>query len=64
VLVMRPRPGRLFEGIKINLTRPRDRNSPLFDNFKRHVLTSLDRSLDRNVPDREAETGPGQAMWW
>jgi sulfonate transport system ATP-binding protein len=64
VLVMRPRPGRLFEAIKINLTRPRDRNSPLFDNFKRHVLTSLDRSLDRNVPDREAETGPGQAMWW
>jgi sulfonate transport system ATP-binding protein len=64
VLVMRPRPGRLFEGIKINLTRPRDRNSPLFDNFKRHVLTSLDRSLDRNVPDRESEAGPGQAMWW
>ena len=51
VLVMRPRPGRLFEEIKINLARPRDRNSPLFDNFKRRVLTALDRSLDRNVPD-------------
>jgi len=43
VLVMRPRPGRLFEEIKINLARPRDRNSPLFDNFKRRVLTALDR---------------------
>jgi len=32
VLVMRPRPGRLFEEIKINLARPRDRHSPLFDN--------------------------------
>jgi sulfonate transport system ATP-binding protein len=64
VLVMRPRPGRLFEAININLGRPRDRNSPLFDDFKRHVLTALDRSLDRSVPDRHAESGPGQAMWW
>jgi len=64
VLVMRPRPGRLFEAININLGRPRDRNSQLFDNFKRHVLSALDRSLDRSVPDREAASGPGQAMWW
>ena len=55
VLVMRPRPGRLFEEIRINLARPRDRNSPLFDNFKRRVLTALDRSLDRNVPDADAK---------
>ena len=56
VLVMRPRPGRLFEEIKINLARPRDRNSPLFDNFKRRVLTALDRSLDRNVPDADPKS--------
>jgi len=54
VLVMRPRPGRLFDEIRINLARPRDRNSPLFDNFKRRVLTALDRSLDRSVPDTAA----------
>ena len=64
VLVMRPRPGRLFEAININLGRPRDRNSRLFGDFKGHVLTALDRSLDRNVPDRRTESGPGQAMWW
>src|SRR6476469_3654197 len=64
VLVMRPRPGRLFDQIEINLGRPRDRNSPLFENFKRSVLTSLDRSLDRSVPDRDATQGPGHAMWW
>src|SRR5271154_2660592 len=64
VLVMRPRPGRLFEEITINLARPRDRNSPLFDNFKRRVLTSLDRSLDRSVPDRDAKSTAGEAMWW
>ena len=56
VLVMRPRPGRLFEEINVNLTRPRDRNSALFDSFKRHVLTALDRSLDRSVPDRDAKS--------
>ena len=64
VLVMRPRPGRLFEAINVNLGRPRDRNSPLFDNFKRHVLDALDRSLDRNVTDRQTESTPGRAMWW
>jgi sulfonate transport system ATP-binding protein len=64
VLVMRPRPGRLFEEIKINLARPRDRHSPLFDNFKRRVLTALDRSLDRNVPDADPKSTAGEAMWW
>ena len=64
VFVMRPRPGRLFEEIKVNLARPRDRNSPLFDNFKRRVLTALDRSLDRNVPDAELKSTTGEAMWW
>lgn len=53
VLVMRPRPGRLFEEIKVNLARPRDRQSALFDNFKRCVLTALDRSLDRNAGDSD-----------
>jgi sulfonate transport system ATP-binding protein len=64
VLVMRPRPGRLFEQITINLARPRDRNSPLFDSFKRRVLTALDRSLDRSVPDADPKSTAGEAMWW
>ena len=64
VLVMRPRPGRLFETIDINLARPRDRNSALSDDFKRHVLTSLDRSLDRNLPDAHSRSDQGGAMWW
>jgi len=64
VLVMRPRPGRLFAEIVINLARPRDRNSPLFDSFKRRVMTALDRSLDRDVPDSDAKSNTGEAMWW
>jgi sulfonate transport system ATP-binding protein len=64
VLVMRPRPGRLFEAIAVNLARPRDRNSALFDNVKRRVLTALDRSLDRDLPDADAKSNTGEAMWW
>jgi len=64
VLVMRPRPGRLFQEIQINLGRPRDRNSQHFDAFKRRVLTALDRSLDRSIPDAEGEARAGEAMWW
>jgi sulfonate transport system ATP-binding protein len=64
VLVMRPRPGRLFEAIAVNLARPRDRNSAVFDNVKRRVLTALDRSLDRDLPDADAKSNTGEAMWW
>jgi len=64
VLVMRPRPGRLFEEVRISLGRPRDRNSSLFDNFKRRVLTALDRSLDRKVRDADAKSSGGEALWW
>jgi sulfonate transport system ATP-binding protein len=64
VLVMRPRPGRLFAEIQVNLARPRDRASPLFDTVKRRVMTALDRSLDRNVPDDVSESAAGEAMWW
>jgi sulfonate transport system ATP-binding protein len=64
VLVMRPRPGRLFEEITVNLARPRDRNSDLFDSFKRRVLTALDRSLDRDLPDFADKSSAGEAMWW
>jgi sulfonate transport system ATP-binding protein len=64
VLVMRPRPGRLFADIAVNLARPRDRSSPLFDQVKRRVLTTLDRSLDRNLTDAQLNSNAGEAMWW
>lgn len=64
ILVMRPRPGRLFEEIPVYLARPRDRASPLFETLKRRVLTALDRSLDRNVPDRDGKSIVGEGMWW
>jgi ABC-type nitrate/sulfonate/bicarbonate transport system, ATPase component len=64
IVVMRPRPGRLFEEIPVFLSRPRDRTSALFEDLKRRVLTSLDQSLDRAVPDRQDQSLTGEAMWW
>jgi sulfonate transport system ATP-binding protein len=26
--------------------------------------SALDRSLDRNVPDRDGKSPAGEAMWW
>ena len=66
IIVMRPRPGRLFEEIEADLPRPRDRQSAAFDHVKRRVLAALDRSLGRNisVDDRNIKSEDGAAMWW
>jgi sulfonate transport system ATP-binding protein len=64
VLLMRPRPGRLFADIAVNLARPRDRSAQLFEQVKRRVLTALDRSLDRNLIDAQSGSNAGEAMWW
>jgi sulfonate transport system ATP-binding protein len=64
VLVMRPHPGRLFEEITIDLSRPRDRVAPTFDSFKRQVLNALDRSFDRTMPEAQVRRDVGGAMWW
>jgi sulfonate transport system ATP-binding protein len=66
VMVMRPRPGRIFEQIAVDLPRPRDRQSAAFDFVKRRVLAALDRSLDRaaTAPEGETKAEAGAAMWW
>ena len=65
VMVMRPRPGRIFDEIGVELPRPRDRQSAAFDFVKRRVLAALDRSLNRTAAaDGETRTEAGAAMWW
>jgi sulfonate transport system ATP-binding protein len=66
IMVMRPRPGRLYEEIACDLPRPRDRQSAAFDFVKRRVLAALDRSLDRAVitDDRETTPAAGGGLWW
>ena len=66
IMVMRPRPGRIFDEIEAELPRPRDRQSAAFDFVKRRVLAALDRSLQRakTVDDTETTAGAGAALWW
>jgi sulfonate transport system ATP-binding protein len=66
VIVMQPRPGRIFSEIEIELPRPRDRQSAAYDFAKRRVLAALDRSLDRKITtdDGETRSDTGAALWW
>jgi sulfonate transport system ATP-binding protein len=64
VIIMSPRPGRVFEAIDIALGRPRDRLSDAFEAAKRRVFKSLNASLaDPNAPRRE-DVASGAALWW
>lgn len=62
IVVMRPRPGRLFEDIKVDLTRPRDRASTAFEAVKHQVLASLDRSLNRAVRPADDSLTVGEGI--
>ena len=66
IMVMRSRPGRVYEEIACDLPRPRDRQSAAFDFIKRRVLAALDRSLDRTVitDDSETRAAAGGGLWW
>jgi sulfonate transport system ATP-binding protein len=66
ILVMKPRPGRIYEEIVADLPRPRDRQSAAFDFAKRRVLAALDRSLERDqrIHDRDVKADAGAALWW
>lgn len=63
IVVMQPKPGRIFDELDNPLARPRDRLSPAFEATKREVLRTLDRSLRDEAPHQEkaAETA---GMWW
>ena len=66
ILVMKPRPGMIFDEIIDDLPRPRDRQSAAFDHIKRRVLAALDRSLnrDKRIDDGETKAESGAALWW
>jgi sulfonate transport system ATP-binding protein len=55
IMVMRPRPGRIFEELRTELPRPRDRQSSAFAATRRQVLAALDGSLERTAARRAAD---------
>ena len=63
VVVMSPKPGRIFEIVDVPLGRPRDRRSQAFDALKRRVLASLDASMLPSGKPRE-QIPVGAGMWW
>jgi sulfonate transport system ATP-binding protein len=64
VVVMRPRPGRLFRETAVGAARPRDRLSPVFESAKRRVLLDLDASLTKPDGAERQDVAPGAALWW
>jgi sulfonate transport system ATP-binding protein len=66
IMVMKPRPGRIYEEIASELPRPRDRQSAAYDFVKRRVLAALDRSLAKpaTVDDTRTTSSEGAALWW
>ncbi|RDJ25019.1 ABC transporter ATP-binding protein [Bosea caraganae] len=63
IIVMQPRPGRIFDELDNPLARPRDRLSPTFEAAKREVLRSLDRSL-RDEEPQQSKAAETAGMWW
>jgi len=62
IMVMRPRPGRVHETINVNLPRPRDKISPVFDTVKRRIMHAIDRSLAE--PGNAILRPGGLSPWW
>ena len=63
IVVMQPRPGRIFDELENPLARPRDHLSPAFEAIKRDVLRTLDRSLRDEAPRQQA-AAENAGMWW
>ena len=63
IVVMSPKPGRIFEVIGVPLGRPRDKRSEAFDALRRRVLASLDGSMVSSRSPREP-LAEGAGLWW
>ena len=63
VVVMQPRPGRIFAQIAIDFPRPRDPLSDAFIAAKRRILEALDGSLSESRPKPKPDESPA-AAWW
>jgi sulfonate transport system ATP-binding protein len=63
IVVMQPKPGRIFTEIPVDLPRPRDKRSDAFHGMSRRVLDALDGSLSEG-PSNTKATSEATAFWW
>lgn len=63
IVVMQPKPGRIFTEIPVDLPRPRDKRSDAFHGMSRRVLDALDGSLSEG-PSSAKASSEATAFWW
>jgi sulfonate transport system ATP-binding protein len=64
IVVMQPRPGRIFAELPVSLVRPRARRSDEFHAISQRVLDALDGSLSAGPSQSEKLNAPPGAFWW
>lgn len=64
IVVMQPKPGRIFTEIGVDLPRPRDRRSDEFHAVSRRVLDALDGSLTEGQSSPVPGKNETAAFWW
>jgi sulfonate transport system ATP-binding protein len=64
IVVMQPKPGRIFTEIGVDLPRPRDRRSDQFHAVSRRVLDALDGSLSEGQSSAVPGKAETAAFWW
>ncbi|CAN1485203.1 TauB ABC-type nitrate/sulfonate/bicarbonate transport system, ATPase component [Rhabdaerophilaceae bacterium] len=64
ILVMQPKPGRIFAEIPVDLARPRNRRANDFHALSRRVLDALDGSLSEGQAVTKVQAASETAFWW
>lgn len=64
IVVMQPKPGRIFTEIPVELPRPRDKRSDDFHAMSRRVLDALDGSLSEGQSSAKVASSDATAFWW
>jgi sulfonate transport system ATP-binding protein len=64
IVVMQPKPGRIFTEIPVDLPRLREKRSDEFHLMSRRVLDALDGSLSESQSNAKVAPSEATAFWW
>ena len=64
VIVMQPKPGRIFDELPLRLAHPREKSGLPFDGAVRRVLAALDQSLNTQASPQREQDRQAAALWW